>query len=73
MSGSSRAGRVLSRCVVTMDSGINIAWAMNPDGSYPGTEYHASEEEGFKKTIDKHTPEIGKRRWRDLNLTTGQY
>ena len=58
MSGSSRAGKVLSHCVVTMDSGISIAWATNPDGSYPGTKYHAREEEAFQKTIDVQTPAI---------------
>ena len=56
MSGSSRAGSVLSRCVVTMDSGLSIAWATNPDGSYPGTEYHAREEKEFQKKIDKKHP-----------------
>ena len=58
MSGSSRAVRVLSRCVVTMDAGIRISWATNPDGSYPGTEYHAREEDAFQKTIDKNVPAI---------------
>ena len=58
MSGSSRAGRPLSRCVVTLDSGMSISWAMNPDGSYPGTKYHAEEEEGFRRRIDQHTPAI---------------
>jgi len=58
MSGSSRAWRSLSRCVVTLDSGINISWARNPDGSYPGTEFHAKEEEGFRRLIDQHTPAI---------------
>ena len=58
MSGSSRAGRSLSRCVVTLDSGMRISWAMNPDGSYPGTEYHAEEEERFRRWIDQHTPAI---------------
>ncbi len=58
MSGSSRAAKVLSRCVVTMDAGMNISWATNPDGSYPGTEYHAREEETFQKNIDKSIPEI---------------
>lgn len=58
MSGSSRAGRSLSRCIVILDSGINIAWATNPDGSYPGTEFHAEEEEGFRRLIDQHAPAI---------------
>lgn len=58
MSGSSRAWRSLSRCVVTLDSGMSISWAMNPDGSYPGTQYHAEEEEGFRRGIDQHTPAI---------------
>jgi len=58
MSGSSRAGRVLSRCAITMDAGIRISWATNPDGSYPGTEYHAREEDAFQKTIDNNTPAI---------------
>lgn len=58
MSGSSRAGRSLSRCVVILDSGINIAWATNPDGSYPGTDFHAEEEEGLRRLIDQHTPAI---------------
>lgn len=58
MSGSSRASRELSRCVATMDSGINISWETNPDGSYPGTEYHASEEAGFRTIIDAKTSAI---------------
>lgn len=58
MSGSSRAGRPLSRCVVILDSCMNISWTRNPDGSYPGTKFHAEEEEGFRRLIDRHTPAI---------------
>lgn len=54
MSGSSRAGRSLSRCVVILDSCMNISWTRNPDGSYPGTKFHAEEEEGYRRLIDRH-------------------
>ena len=58
MSGSSRAAQELSRCIVTIDAGIRISWATNPDGSYPGTEYHRKEEEGFVQTISASAPEL---------------
>lgn len=48
----------MSRCVVTLDSGISISWTTNPDGSYPGTEFHAQEEDSFLRRIDAQTPAI---------------
>lgn len=59
MSGSSRAGRSLSRCVVTLDAGVSISWAPDPDGSYEhGTRHHHREEDGFRQRIDRATPAI---------------
>lgn len=59
MSGSSRAGRQLSRCVVTLDAGVSISWAPDPDGSYThGMEHHRREEAGFRARLDAATPAI---------------
>lgn len=58
MSGSSRAGRTLSRCVIILDAGIYISWEMNPDGSNPGVKHHQEEQESFKQRIDARTPAI---------------
>ncbi|MBL8919167.1 MAG: hypothetical protein JNJ54_09930 [Myxococcaceae bacterium] len=59
MSGSSRAGRTLSRCVVTLDAGISISWAPDPDGSYDhGMRHHQREEDEFRQRIDRATPAI---------------
>lgn len=59
MSGSSRAGRTLSRCVVTMDAGISISWAPDENGSIEhGMERHRSEEARFRERIDAATPAI---------------
>ena len=45
MSGSSRASHTFSRCVVTLDAGISISWAADPDGSYEHGQRHHQEEE----------------------------
>lgn len=58
MSGSSRAGTEISRCIVILDSGISISWEFDPDGTYPGTEYHANEEVSFEQRIAQHAQEI---------------
>ena len=58
MSGSSRAAQTLSRCIVIIDAGMTISWAFNPNGSYPGTEYHRQEEEAFVHMVDVHAPEL---------------
>ena len=48
MSGSSRASHTFTRCVVTLDAGISISWAPNPDGSFEhGARHHQHEEAGF--------------------------
>lgn len=59
MSGSSRAERRLSRCVIVMDSGMNIEWAPDEDGSIDhGMDHHRREEAGFLERIDAATPAI---------------
>lgn len=59
MSGSSRAQRRLSRCVVVMDSGMNIEWAPDEDGSIDhGMDFHRREESEFLARIDAATPAI---------------
>lgn len=59
MSGSSRAERRLSRCVVVMDSGMSIEWAPDEDGSIEhGMQHHRDEERGFLASIDVATPAI---------------
>lgn len=52
MSGSSRASHTYSRCVVTLDAGISISWAPDPDGSYEhGRLHHEREEAGFRERL----------------------
>jgi len=52
MSGSSRASHQYTRCIVSLDSGLRISWAADPDGSYDhGRRHHeAEEEEGYAFT-----------------------
>lgn len=53
MSGSSNAGRTLSRCEVSLDAGISISWAPDPDGSIEhGMRHHREEEAKFLALID---------------------
>lgn len=53
MSGSSRAERALSRCVVALDAGVSISWAADPDGSFDsGARHHQEEEASFLKRLD---------------------
>lgn len=53
MSGSSRAERALSRCVLALDAGVSISWAPDPDGSFDsGARHHQEEEASFLKRID---------------------
>lgn len=56
MSGSSRAERKLSRCSITMDSGMNIEW--ESDSFDAGMRHHQEEERGFLARIDAVTPAI---------------
>lgn len=59
MSGSSRAERVFSRCVVAMDAGISISWAPDENGSIEhGMRHHQREEDEFRARIDAATPAI---------------
>lgn len=45
--------------MVTLDAGINISWAPDPDGSYEhGMQHHRREEEEFRRRIDRATPAI---------------
>jgi hypothetical protein len=59
MSGSSRASHSYSRCVVTIDAGISIAWAPDPDGSFEhGTRHHQEEEAGFRSRLSRAAPRL---------------
>lgn len=59
MSGSSHALRKLSRCEVSLDAGISISWAPDPDGSIEhGMRHHREEEEQFLSSIDAATSAI---------------
>jgi hypothetical protein len=59
MSGSSNASHTFSRCVVTLDAGISISWAPDPDGSYEhGQRHHQREEASFRARLEHATPAI---------------
>lgn len=59
MSGSSHADVKLSRCVVSLDAGISISWAPDPDGSYEhGRLHHEREEASFRARIEHARPAI---------------
>lgn len=54
MSGSSRASHSYTRCVVTLDAGISISWAPDPDGSIEhGMRHHREEEAGFRGRLSR--------------------
>jgi hypothetical protein len=59
MSGSSRASHSYTRCVVTLDAGISIAWAPDPDGSIEhGMHHHREEEAGFRGRLARAAPGV---------------
>ena len=59
MSGSSRASHHYTRCVVTLDAGISISWAPDPDGSYEhGQRHHQEEEAGFRARLSRAAPRV---------------
>lgn len=59
MSGSSRASRTFSRCIVTLDAGVSISWAPDPDGSYEhGAAHHREEESAFARRLTRAAPEL---------------
>jgi hypothetical protein len=59
MSGSSRASHSYTRCVVTLDAGISISWAPDPDGSYEhGMRHHQEEEAGFRDRLSRAAPRV---------------
>lgn len=59
MSGSSRYGHRYSRCVVTLDAGISISWAPDPDGSFEhGQRHHQQEEAGFRARLERAAARI---------------
>lgn len=59
MSGSSHAFVSLSRCVVSLDSGVSISWAPDENGSYEhGRLHHEHEEADFRSRIERARPAI---------------
>lgn len=59
MSGSSHASHSYTRCVVSLDAGISISWAQDPDGSYEsGRRHHQNEEAGFRARLEQAAPGI---------------
>lgn len=59
MSGSSHVWHTYSRCIVSLDAGISISWAPDPDGSYEhGQRHHEQEEAGFRARLERATPGI---------------
>lgn len=59
MSGSTRAQRRFSRCVVTLDAGVSIAWAPDDDGSYEhGARHHRDEADTFRARLERAGPAI---------------
>ena len=59
MSGSSSMSHTFSRCVVTLDAGISISWAPDPDGSYAhGQRHHEREEARFRERLEHAAPAI---------------
>ena len=59
MSGSSHASHTYSRCVVSLDAGISISWAQDPDGTYDsGQRHHQQEEAGFRARMEHATAAI---------------
>lgn len=59
MSGSSRASHQYTRCIVSLDSGLSISWAPDPDGSYDhGRRHHQEEEAGFLDRLTRAAPAI---------------
>ena len=59
MSGSSHASHTFTRCVVSLDAGISISWAPDPDGSYEhGQRHHEREEAGFRERLERAAPAI---------------
>jgi hypothetical protein len=59
MSGSSRASHNYTRCVVTLDAGISISWAPDPDGSIEhGLRHHQEEEDGFRGRLTRAAPRV---------------
>jgi hypothetical protein len=54
MSGSSHAEHSYSRCVVSLDAGISISWAPDPDGRYEGGNlHHQREEAAFRARMQR--------------------
>lgn len=59
MSGSSFAQHVLTRCIVSLNAGISISWARDPDGSHDsGRRHHEREEAAFFKRLERGAPGI---------------
>lgn len=61
MSGSVLAWRDLTRCRISIDSGISEEPALDPDDEQALDDYAASmraEEEGYRERIDLHAPAI---------------
>ncbi|MFO0595091.1 MAG: hypothetical protein U0228_07300 [Myxococcaceae bacterium] len=59
MSGSSHADQALSRCEVSLDAGVSISWAPDPDGSYEhGQRHHEQEEAAFRAQMVRATPAL---------------
>ena len=59
MSGSSRSSHAYTRCVVSLDAGISISWAPDPNGSYEhGQRHHQSEEASFRERLSHAAPGI---------------
>jgi hypothetical protein len=45
--------------VLTLDAGISISWAPDPDGSYEhGARHHADEERSFRARLDAAAPAV---------------
>lgn len=54
MSGSSNADHLFTRCIVTLDAGISIAWAEEPNGSSgQGQRHHEQQEAGYRARLER--------------------
>ena len=59
MSGSSRAQHSYTRCIVSLDAGISISWAPDPDGSFEhGQRHHQDEEAGYRTRLARAAPAV---------------
>jgi hypothetical protein len=57
MSGTASGTRALSRCTVTIDSGMTVNVAIGPDGRGPA-EFFARRQQQYEAYIDRFIPQI---------------